>query len=99
MQVNESPARLSCISNSFRLLENGQLDPEAAPLPFFGLNANAPSKAFDPLFDNGQTDPSAWICLHIMQPFEDPENSLLMFRGNPDAVVLDPRSNLTLPRL
>jgi hypothetical protein len=40
-------------------------------------------------FDDAQPGPGSFIVLIRMEPFENPEDLVVIFRINPDAVVLD----------
>ena len=46
------------------------------------------SKTFHAFFDNGQAVALTRIVLPILQSFKGPENPLLVFRLNPNAIML-----------
>src|SRR5205814_5958480 len=64
-----------------------QLKPKAAALAGRRVQPHAPAHAFDALLDDGQTDARARMAPTV-QPGKNPENLLLMFRRNADAIVL-----------
>src|ERR1043166_8318501 len=69
-----------------------QLHPKATSLPASGLQPHLPAKAFDPVFHNCQADACAPVS-RAVQSREETEDLLLVFRGDPDAVVLHPETD------
>src|ERR1044071_4236713 len=70
-----------------------QFDPEPAPFAFAGFDPGPAAEAFHAFLHDGQTDAGARVGLDSVQPFKDPENTPVKFRGDANAVVLDPDAN------
>src|ERR1043166_4836881 len=70
-----------------------QFDPEPAPFAFAGFDPGPAAEAFHAFLHDGQTDAGARVGLDSVQPFKDPENTPVKFRGDANAVVLDPEAD------
>src|SRR5207249_3388513 len=70
-----------------------QLDPETAAFARRGFESDAAAHALNAFAHNGQTNACARIAFGAMESFEDFKDTLLVRRGDSNAVVLDPEAH------
>src|SRR5437764_4165293 len=76
-----------------------QLEPERASLAWLGFDAHPAAHRFHTPDDDRQADPGAWKGLGGMEPFEDPEDPLVILRRDAEAVVPHPQPDERLSLL
>src|SRR6185295_17735994 len=77
----------------------GKLDPKCASFARRGINADRTVHALGRFLHKRQSDARSGIFFHAMQAFEDPKNFYLMFAGNADAVISNPKADRVVARL
>src|SRR6266850_6274412 len=78
-------------TNLFRFFRGPQFDPEFAACESVRLNPHGAAHSFHGSANDGKTDARALIVSIRMDALEYAENSVLVFRFDPDAIVFDPK--------
>src|SRR5581483_1447994 len=73
-----------------------QFDPKPAPRSVRGFHPRAAAHALGALAHDRKPEARAGIGLDAVQPLEDPEDALLILRGDADSVVLDAQAYAVL---
>src|SRR5262245_50681974 len=75
-----------------------QAHPESTPLAGLRVDSYAAAHSLNSLLDDRQANAGAFIGLVRVKPLEAAEDAFLIFRRNPDPIVLKPNLNITVRR-
>src|SRR5437870_4733826 len=73
-----------------------QIDPELAPLSRCRFEIDLSAHSFDRFARNRQADARPFVLASWVNAPKEPENTIAILRGDPDAVVFDPEADVGL---
>src|SRR5450755_1185767 len=85
------------LENRFRYLSSVirslQLNPELTPCTQGRFKTHLRAHTFHRLAHDSQADASSLVLIRRMNPLEQPENAVVVFRGYADAIISKPHAN------